>query len=148
MTTTSPSPSTPTRTRTTTTGRTRSPFYSAVIGLAALAVLLQGLWAGMFLAHDGQRDAAEGWIQVHATGGEVAIALSAIATVYAFVKMRDRRDLWGGSAALVVLLVLESYLGGLIVDHGKDSLTAVHIPLAMALMGLVVWLPLRATRDR
>jgi hypothetical protein len=28
-------------------------------------VLLQGLWAGIFLQHDGQRDAASGWIDVH-----------------------------------------------------------------------------------
>lgn len=33
--------------------------------------------------------------------------------------------------------------------ESKDALTAVHVPLAMALMGLVVWLPLRArTADR
>ena len=40
----------------------------------------------------------------------------------------------------------EAYLGGLIRDAGKDTLTAVHVPLAMALMGLAVWLPLRARR--
>lgn len=45
-----------------------------------------------------------------------------------------------------MLLVLEIYLGGLIRDGGQDSLTAVHIPLVMALMGLVVRLPLRASR--
>jgi hypothetical protein len=43
-----------------------------------------------------------------------------------------------------VLLVVEAYLGGLIRDDGKDSLTAVHVPLALALMALAVWLPLRA----
>lgn len=62
--------------------------------------------------------------------------------------MRSRRDLWVGSAALVVLLVLEAYIGGLIVDQARDTLTVVHIPLAMALMGLVVRLPFRATRRR
>jgi hypothetical protein len=49
---------------------------------------------------------------------------------------------------LTVLLVLEAYIGGLIRDDGKDALTAVHVPLAMFLMGLVVWLPFRAARER
>jgi hypothetical protein len=125
--------------------RTRSTAFSILVGLAALAVLLQGLWAGIFLEHDGARDAAGSWIEVHATGGEVAIALAALATVAGFVQLRERRDLWVGSLVLTALLVLEAYLGGLIRDDGVDSLTAVHIPLAMALMALAVWLPLRAS---
>jgi hypothetical protein len=124
----------------------RSPVFSALIGLAALAVLLQGLWAGIFLAHDGKRDDAGGWIDVHARGADVAIVLALAATIYAFVKLRPRRDLWIGGIVLIVLLILESYLGGLIRDDSRDNLTAVHVPLAMAIMGLVVWLPLRARR--
>jgi hypothetical protein len=120
--------------------------YGSLIGLAAVAVLLQGLWAGIFLEHDGRRDAAESWINVHATGGEVAIVLSALATIVAFWRLRSRKELWIGGVALVVLLIVEGWLGGQIRDHGRDSLTAVHIPLAMALMALVVWLPFRAAR--
>ena len=120
--------------------------FSSLIGLAAVAVLLQGLWAGIFLEHDGRRDAAENWINVHATGGEVAIVLSALAAVAAFWKLRSHRELWIGSAVLVVLLILEAWIGGQIRDEGRDALTAVHIPLAMALMALVVWLPFRAAR--
>jgi hypothetical protein len=127
---------------------TRTTLFSALIGLAALAVLLQGLWAGIFLEHDGARDAAGSWIDVHATGGEVAIGLAALAAVAGFVQLRPRRDLWIGASVLTVLLVLEAYLGGLIKDDGQDSLTAVHIPLGMALMALSVWLPLRATLRR
>lgn len=123
----------------------RHSLYTVTIGLAAVAVLLQGVWAGMFLRHDGHRDAAHSWITIHARGGEVAIVLCAAATVMAFVKLRDRRDLWIGTAALTALLVVESYLGGLIVDQNKDTLTAIHVPLGMAAMGLAVWLPLRAT---
>lgn len=120
--------------------------FSVLTGLAALAVLLQGLWAGMFLEHDGQRDAASSWIDVHATGGEVAIALAALATLWALFRLRGRRDLVVGAAVLTILLVLEAYLGGLIRDDGKDALTPVHIPLAMLLMGIAVWLPFRAAR--
>jgi hypothetical protein len=124
--------------------RTRSTLFSILAGLAALAVLLQGLWAGIFLEHDGARNAAGSWIDVHATGGEVAIALAALATVAGFIQLRARRDLWLGALALMALLVLEAYLGGLIRDDGVDTLTAVHVPLAMALMALATWLPLRA----
>lgn len=82
--------------------------FLTLMGLIGTIVPLQAVWAGMFLAHDGERDAAVGWIDV--------------------------------------VLVLESYLGGLIRSESKDALTAVHVPLAMALMGLVGWLPLRARR--
>jgi MFS family permease len=134
----------PTRTPADDAGRRR--VYSALTGLAALAVALQGLWAGIFLEHDGQRDDAGGWIDVHARGGEVAILLAVLATGWALVRLRGRRDLVLGAIALTVLLVLEAYLGGLIRDDGKDSLTAIHVPLAMLLMGLTVWLPFRAAR--
>lgn len=135
---------------TTTTSRTPTPatrravpaLYSALIGLAALAVLLQGLWAGLFLQKEGERD--ESWVNVHARGADVAILLAALATVVAFVKLRERKDLLLGSAALTVLLLVESYIGGIVGEHGGWA--AVHVPLAMALMGLVVWLPFRATR--
>ena len=118
--------------------------YSIVIGLAALAVLLQGLWAGIFLEHDGKRDAASSWINVHAHGGEVATALAAIATLIALVKLRRHRALVTGTAALTALLVFEAWLGGLIRDDGKDTLTAVHVPLGLAIMAIATWLPTRA----
>ena len=121
--------------------RTSHPAYSALVGLASLGVLLQALWAGLFV-HEG-KDYEDKWVHVHALGGEITIALSAAATIVAFVAMRHRRtDLLAGSAALTVVLILEAYIGGLIGNH--SSLTAVHFPLAMALMGLAVWLPLRA----
>ena len=111
-------------------------------------MLLQGLWAGIFLKHDGQRDDASGWIDVHARSGEVALVLAVAATAVALWRHRARKDLWIGPLVLAVLLVLESYLGGLIRDDSKDTLTAVHVPLAMAIMGVSVWLPLRARSRR
>ena len=122
----------------------RSVLFNVLVGLTALAVLLQAVWAGIFLQHDGERDAASKWIDVHARGGEIAIVLALLATIVALVKLRRRKDLWIGSAALTLLLVIESYIGGLIRDDSKDTLTAVHIPLAMAIMALVIWLPMRA----
>jgi hypothetical protein len=120
--------------------------FTVLVGLSGLAILLQGLWAGIFLEHDGQRDAASSWIDVHARGGEVALVLAAAAVVVGLVLLRRRRDLWVGTAGLTVLLAVEAYLGGLIRDDSKDTLTAVHVPLAMAIMALVVWLLARARR--
>lgn len=127
-----------------TTVRTKDPIYSVLIGLATLAILLQGLWAGLFLRYDGKRDASQNWIDAHGHGADVAIALTVIALIVAFVRLRSRKDLLIGTVVLLVLLVVESYLGGEIVDHGKDSLTAVHVPLAMLIMAVAVWLPLRS----
>lgn len=124
--------------------RTRpTPLYSVLIGLSALAVLLQGVWAGLFLQEAGG-ERPENWVSVHARGADIAIALAAAATVVAYVKLRERKDLLLGTAALTVLLLAESYIGGIVGEHG--AWTAVHIPLAMALMGLVVWLPFRVSR--
>jgi hypothetical protein len=124
------------------TRRPTSRLFNIVIGLSALLVLLQGLWAGLFI-HEGQ-DYQDSWVTVHARGAEVAIGLAVVATVVALVKLRSRRDIVTGSVVFTLLLVLEAYLGGLIGDHG--ALTAIHIPLAMALMGLAVWLPIRSAR--
>lgn len=127
---------------------TRNVLFSVLVGLTALAVLLQGVWAGLFLEHDGERDAASSWMSVHARGGDIAIGLALLATIVALIKLRQRKDLCVGSAALTVLLAVEAYIGGLIVDASKDTLTAVHVPLAMAIMALVIWLPLRARTGR
>jgi hypothetical protein len=126
---------------TTSQDRSSHPAYSALVGLAALGVVLQGLWAGLFV-HEGE-DYTQKWVNVHALGGEITIALAAVATVVAFVTMRSRRmDLITGTAVFTGLLVLESYIGGEVGEH--PGYTAVHFPLALALTGLAVWLPLRA----
>jgi heme A synthase len=101
-----------------------------LVGLSTLVVLLQGLWAGL-LVQEGQ-DYKDSWVEVHARGADVAIALAVVALVVALVKLRSRRDLVVGSIAFVALLVLEAYLGGLIGDQA--TLTAVHFPLAMLLL--------------
>jgi hypothetical protein len=138
------------RTTTTTPASRRrgTPVFSILAGISALAVLLQGLWAGLFFQHGGQGAAANGWMDVHARCGEVALLFAILATAWAFWKLRPRKDLWLGGAALTVLLVLEAWIGGQIRDGGVEALIPVHIPIAMALMGLAVWLPLRARHGR
>lgn len=123
-------------------GLPRSRLFTVLTGLASLAILLQGLWAGLFI-HEGH-DYQQKWVEVHARGGDIAIGLSIVASIVAVVKLRSRPGLLIGSIALSVLLVLEAFLGGLIGD--TPSVTMIHFPLALALMGLAVWLPLRAVR--
>jgi len=122
----------------------RSAAFSALVGLASLGVLLQGVWAGLFL-HEGQ-DNDSTWVEVHARGAEITLLLAVVATAVAIARLRSRRELVIGSVLLTLGLVLEAFLGGLVGDHA--GLQAVHIPLAMALMGLAVWLPLRARSPR
>ena len=124
----------------TTPTRERSTLFSTLAGLASLTILLQAVWAGMFVRRGPAYDGT--WVTVHARGAEVAIVLSLAAVVVAYLRLRSRRDLLLGSIALVVLLAFEAYLGGEVFDH--PGLQVVHFPLALALMALAVWLPLRA----
>ena len=114
--------------------------YVSLIGVASVVVLLQALWAGLFV-HEGE-DYEEKWVEIHARGADLAILLTVVAAVVVIVKLRHRKDLLVGTVAMAVVLVLEAYLGGLIGD--QPGVTAIHFPLALALMGLSVWLPLRA----
>ncbi len=118
--------------------------YVTLVGLASLAILLQGVWAGLFVREG--HDYTDSWVEVHARGAEVAIALTAIAFVVAVWKLRSRRDLVIGTLVMLVLLVVEAYLGGLIGDSPR--ITIIHFPLGMALLALAVWLPLRARTAR
>lgn len=109
---------------------------------------MQGVWAGLFLEHDGQRDKASAAITAHNVGGMVALTLAIIALVISVVKLRSRRDLMIGTGVLVVLLAVEYMLGSLIHNQSKDALTVVHIPLALIITAVTVWLPLRSRQAR
>jgi hypothetical protein len=117
----------------------RNPLFSALIGLASLAIFLQSVWAGMFIRED--KDYNSTWTNVHAAGAWVAFLLALAATIVALVKLRSRRDLIIGSAVLTVLILVESVIGGIIGD--KPGAVALHIPLALAIFGLTVWVPMR-----
>ena len=110
---------------------THSPLYSAVIGLAGLGVLLQGLWAGLFIREG--HDNNDHWVHIHARGAEVTIAVAAVATLIAFLQLRSRPGVIVGSVVFVVLLVVESYIGGMIGAH--SALQGIHFPPATALPG-------------
>jgi hypothetical protein len=117
------------------------PVYSALVGLASLGVLLQGLWAGLFLRRGGDHST---WVAVHQHAGETTVLLGVLAAVAALIWMRHRRPALIGTLLFAVLLVVELVLGYTIDDGG--AAVVVHVPLAMLLMGLAVYLPLTARR--
>jgi heme A synthase len=120
-----------------------------VIGLTSLVVLLQGLWAGLFIREGKDFDATSSqsnFVEVHDWGARIAIVLAFVSLVVVVWRLRTRRELLLGTGALFVLLLLEAFIGGEIGDHA--SWPSVHVPLAMALMGLSVWLPVRGALGR
>ena len=141
--TTAPTTSRPAETAATTT---RDPLFAALVGLTSVVVLLQFVFAGVFLRYDGKRDDSSSWIDAHAWGAHIGTVLAIVAAVYAVVRLRHRKDLLIGSILLAVLFLVESYIGGEIRDGGKDSWTAIHVPIAFLLTALVIWLPLRARK--
>ncbi len=125
----------------TTTARRTHPVHSALVGLTSLGVLLQALWAGLFLRGG---DDAETWVDVHEYGAQATVTVALLATVAAFVWLRHRVPVLVGTTLLFVLLLAEMFLGLAIED--SRGVVAVHVPLAMLIMGLAVWLPMNARR--
>jgi heme A synthase len=122
--------------------RPRSPLYSSVIGLTGLGILLQGVWAGLFI-HE-KEDFRQNWVNVHSIGGTVISVLALIAVIIALLQLRSRRDIVAMTIVFFVLVVVEGLLGTLIGD--TPGLEALHIPLALFLMGMVAVLSFQASR--
>lgn len=121
--------------------------YLALIGLTSAAILLQGLWAGLFIREGkdfDQSSSQSSFVTVHDWGARVAIVLAILSLLAAVVRLRADRRLIVGTAVLLVLLMLEAYIGGEIGD--RPTWPSYHVPLAMVLLALSVWLPLRAKR--
>jgi heme A synthase len=122
--------------------RVRSPLFSSLIGLAGLGILLQGVWAALFI-REGEKF-HDNWVMVHSVGATVVDVLALIAVIVAFLQLRARRDVVVGTLVFLVLLILEGVFGGLISNH--PDMEVVHFPLALLLMGMTAWLSLRASR--
>jgi heme A synthase len=124
--------------------RARTALFSSVAGLTSLAVLLQGLWAGLFVPTGKGGPYDDSWVDVHNWGARITLLLALVTAVVGFVTLRARRELWIGAIVLTVLVAVEVGLGGAISDGKSGAAAAVHVPLALVIMALTVWLPLRA----
>lgn len=116
-----------------------------VNGLTLLGVLLQAVWAGAFV--DQTRRSM--WITVHEIGGFVVVVLSLVAALVALALLR-RADpaLTFSAVGLFVLIVVQTGLGEAITKSGADQLIVSHVPLAMLIFGLGVYLSIAGARLR
>jgi hypothetical protein len=64
------------------------------------------------------------------------------------VTQRRHRAIAAWSVGLFVLVAVEAELGHTIGEGGERSLVAVHVPVAMLIMGLGVYLSIAAARAR
>ena len=122
--------------------------FAGLVALLGIITLFQGAMAGVFVRDDKERDARSSFIDAHARGAHIGTVLAVVLAAFAIWKLREQRAVVGASVALAVAFLLESYLGGLIRDNDKQSLTPVHVPLGMAIMGLTVFLAVKASALR
>jgi hypothetical protein len=119
--------------------------FTALAALTALAILLQAVLAGQFVDRTGRG----GWINAHAINADVVLALALLTAAYSMATMRrSARELAIGSAVLAVLVIIQLAIGHAITHQNDDGLLAIHVPLAMAIFGLSVWLNVRPARQR
>ena len=106
-----------------------------VLGLLAVAVFAQAVLAGLFL------DGGEAWRGWHAVNGMLVLPLLALIQVILAVLVwrRGRGPGWlaVASVGLLVALLVQSMLG-------MSSQVAVHVPLGLAIFGLIATLLVRA----
>lgn len=118
-----------------------SPVFAALTGLMSLAILVQGFLAGEFI----NRDHRHGWITAHDVNSTVLQVLALITMIYAIVRFRrSAKDLMGASILLFVLILAQSFVGHAVTDNSHDALLAIHIPLALLIFGMTIWLSITA----
>jgi hypothetical protein len=119
--------------------------FSALIGVTAVAIFLQAVIAGEFVS---QRHRG-GWIDVHSIVADVVDVLALATMIFAIVKLRgtSRALLWG-SVILLVLVVVQTFIGHLITDGNQDWLIGIHVPLAFIIFGLAIWMPIQSVAVR
>jgi hypothetical protein len=117
------------------------PIFAALTGLTSLAILLQGVFAGEFIQHG----AHGSWLNAHDVNADVAVTLAVVTAGYALARLRSQaRTLVVGSVVLAVAVIVQDVIGHAITDSGDDGLIPVHVPLALAIFGLTIWLSVRA----
>lgn len=120
--------------------------FNALAGVTTLAVFLQAISAGIFMSFRGS-DAGEPWVTTHDIVANVAVVLALATAIVAIVTVRRAAPaLTGAAVLLVVLLVLQTLIG-----HWIDSahwLVAIHVPLALLVFAVTIWLSVRGAAVR
>lgn len=114
--------------------------FAALTGLTSLAIFAQAITAGAFINQPGR----QGWVDVHGMVANAAWVFALVTAVLAVVSFRTLAPaLTGAAVALFVLLIIQTGMGYAIAG-GADGLLIVHVPLALLVFGLTVWLSVRA----
>lgn len=127
---------------------TRSPLaraFAPLAGVTSLLILCQAVTAGQFIADE----KAELQLEVHSMVGYLTV-LAAVATavVAAIAFRRSSPALLWGSVALAVMTAGQLVIGKLITDAEQDGWIGVHVPLALLVFGVTIWLAVAAGRER
>ncbi len=118
--------------------------FSIFNGLTLLGVLLQALWAGEFIDRHGRHV----WVTVHEIGGFVVVVLALVTAVAALALRKASSALTFGALGLLVLIVVQTGLGEAITKGNANELIAAHIPIAVLIFGLGVFLSSQGARVR
>jgi heme A synthase len=131
---------------TTTSAPTRGlRLFTPLAGVTSLGIFLQAVTAGEFVS---QKD-RDGWIAVHDIIADVTmVAAIATAIVGLLVVRKVSQSVAWGSVALFVLLILQTVIGHLITDAHQDGWIGVHVPLALVVFAMTIWLSIRGTALR
>jgi heme A synthase len=117
--------------------------FTGLAWLIAVGVVLQGLWAGEMF----NRAAGHGWLTVHQITAYVLVILSLLAAIVAATNLRrSRPGLVWPSVGLFVLMLIQTGLGQAMTDGDAQSVIAAHIPVAVLLMGVAVYVALASSR--
>ncbi|HEY7261121.1 MAG TPA: hypothetical protein VH589_06505 [Trebonia sp.] len=115
--------------------------FSMLNGLVLLGILLQGVWAGGLVG-----DLGGAWRVLHGVTAGLVVILALAAAAVAVIRLRGEHGLVPWSIALFVLLIIQSGLGA--ATRSASALFLIHVPNAMLIMGLGVYLSVAASRAR
>jgi drug/metabolite transporter (DMT)-like permease len=119
--------------------------FSALIGVTSLAIFVQAITAGEFVSQDHRK----GWISAHNVVADVVVLLALVTMVFAIAALRKvSRALLTGTIVLLVLVVVQTFIGHEITDNSQDWLIGIHVPLAFIVFGIAVWLPIQSVALR
>jgi nitronate monooxygenase len=119
--------------------------FSVLNGLTLLGVLLQAVWAGEFI----DRTDRAAWVTVHEIGAFVVVVLALVTAVVAAATLRRANSALAlGALAQLVLIVVQTGLGEAITEGGVDGLIVAHVPIAMLIFGLGIYLSIAGAQLR
>lgn len=117
--------------------------FVATVSLASFSVFLQAVTAGMFVNQEGH----DSWVSVHGVIADVTWVSALVAAIVGLARVRrSRPSLAYGATVLFLIALAQTGLGHLITDKGMDWLIVVHVPVAVVLFGLAVWLLIGVAR--